>query len=104
MREYSKVYKAGKRHFRYNYRLRVLEYVVKETAKRRRENEEWMQEFNEPMWNFVNGVAVVDSIGLNLDNWRDGPEYWCERYDSELSEELAYEAYFFEKYELPNLI
>lgn len=104
MREYSKIYKAGKRHFRYNYRRNVLEYVVKETAKRRKENEEWMQEFNEPMWDFVDGVAVVDSIGLGLDNWKDSPEYWCETYNGELSEELAYQMDLFTKYELPNLI
>ena len=104
MREYSKIYKVGSRHFRYNYRRRVLEYIVKETAKRRKDNEEWIREFGEPMWNFVNGVDVIDSIGLGLDNWRDGPEYWCEVYNGELSEELAWEEHLFTKYELPNYI
>lgn len=104
MREYSKIYKAGTRNFRYNYRRCMLEYVVKETAKRRKENEEWIKEFDEPMWDFVDGVAVVDSIGLTLESWKEDPEYWCHMYNGELSEELAYQTYLFEKYEMPYYI
>ena len=105
MKEYSKVYKIGRRLFRYNYNESVLEYVVKETAKKRKENEDWLKEgFTEPLWNFVNGYDVMDSIGLNRENWEASPRSWCEQYNDELEEEFSYQTYMFEKYEMPYYI
>ena len=90
MRKYSRVYKVGERKFRYNYEENILEYIHVKTEKDEAFNKEWMEEFGEPFMEFTDGVAIIDSIGLGLDNWRDCPRYWCETYAFELDETCHY--------------
>lgn len=71
---YSKIYKVvtGKhtfRSFRYDYEECILECVYVDIE---------------------DGIVLLDSIGLNPENWKDNPKYWCERYNEDITEELRY--------------
>ena len=97
MAKYSRIYKVGSRKFRYNYERSVLECIVTVTKDMEHDNAEWIKDIGKPLWDIVDGYALMDSIGLNVDNWKENPRYWCEQYDYELSEELYYEAKMFER-------
>ena len=106
MAKYSRVYKRGKRSFRYDYENRVVQVVYKEDAEIRADNIEWMGKYGYPLWEVENGYVVVDSAGLSLENWKDkeSRDYYLSCYDDDLSEEAAYEADFFMKYEYPKYV
>ena len=66
-KDYSKVYKAGAGHYRYNYKKSVLEYIYKNDYK------EW---------------EAIDCQGLDNENWEENPQYWCDLYNDENQEEM----------------
>lgn len=78
-RKYSKVYKSESgNHFRYNYEQCVLEWIDKTV---------FDQDYNlipTKDWH------VIDCIGLQLENWKDGGEYWVDKYDYEIKCECQY--------------
>ena len=39
---------------------------------------------------WVNGKAIVDSVGLSRENWADNPQYWVEVWHEELDQESKY--------------
>lgn len=88
MAKYSRVYKVGKRRFRYDYDICELQYLgsKKDLAEAMADNDE----LGRPLWDIADGELVIDSIGLSPDSWREDPRYWCERYSYDLDEELAY--------------
>lgn len=90
MAKYSKIYKVGKKSFRYNYDEAMLEWVSNITKRIKKDNEEWQKEFGHDMWDIVDGKVVNDRIGLMRENWKDSPEYWCEQYAGELDEECCF--------------
>lgn len=89
-KKYSRTYKVGKDMFRYNYEKSLLEWVCKPTADMLEDNKECQAEMGKDLWDIVDGYAVIDSIGLRRDNWKDSPKYWCERYADEIREECAW--------------
>lgn len=84
---YSKVYTIEKKKFRYNYSTSELEWISNVTKQVKSDNEEWLRDLGRPCWDIVDGYVLIDSIGLNIDNWKDAPKYWCERYSEEINEE-----------------
>ena len=89
-KKYSKIYKVGKQQFRYNYHQSVLEYVTDITEEDEKENEEWRKKFGHNLYDIENGKLVIDRIGLMRENWKESPQYWCERYADDISEECYY--------------
>lgn len=88
--KYSKIYYRGKDKFfgyRYNYENNTLEWVSKWDMVWDDEKKEYI-DVTLPEW------QVTTSIGLSLDNWKDDPDYWVDRFADEISEECAYEAQY----------
>ena len=90
MAKYSRVYKVGKKAFRYNYERATLEWVYKPDAQIIEDNKEWQEKFGKDLWDIVDGYVVCDTIGLGRENWKESPKYWCETYAHEISLECAY--------------
>ena len=89
-RKYSKIYYQGTdKHFgfRYNYENNTLEWVSN-----------WDMVWDELKKEYVEVILsdwkVTSSSGLDLDNWKDNPDYWVDRFQNEISEECAYEAQY----------
>jgi len=72
--KHSKIYKAGKRTFRYNFDNNELEQLDKGKLD---SNYDWVITKE---WN------VSDSIGLMLENWNESPQYWCDYYNEEIND------------------
>lgn len=100
----SRPYKFGTKMFRYDYDRCVVEWISKANAEMRADDEEWMAKYGRPLWGIdEKGYTVIDAVGLRPENWKNvesRKEYlaeWC----GDIAEECAYEAAYFEKYELP---
>lgn len=92
MKEYSKIYYSvenGKQNklfgYRYNYKNNTLEYISKYDFRKNPKTGEW-EDVTLEEW------QVVTSIGLDLENWNDNPEYWIEQYTMEINKECRHEA------------
>ena len=92
----SRVYKLGKKLFRYDYDHCVVEYVTKPTAEELADNERWQRDYGHDLWDIDQGYIVVETIGLRLENWKDREardEYlneWIFEMDEYCACELAY--------------
>lgn len=103
----SSPYKYGGKLFRYDFDNAMVEYITKADAEMRKDNEEWMAEFNKPLWDIdESGYCVIEAVGLRRENWKklESRRMYLEGWIEEMREELAYEMAMFEKYELPNYI
>ena len=102
----TQIYKRGKRTFRYNFDEAIVEYVAKATKDMLEDNKEWQAKHGENLWDIdEDGYMVLDSAGLSRANWKnkESRDYYLDEWNYELDEELAYQTYLFEKYELPQL-
>ena len=102
----TQIYKRGKRTFRYNFDEAIVEYVAKATKDMLEDNKEWQAKRGENLWDIdEDGYMVLDGAGLSRANWKnkESRDYYLDEWNYELDEELAYQTYLFEKYELPQL-
>lgn len=90
MSKYSRIYKVGKRSFRFNYEHCVIEYIAKMDEQKLKENEEWLKEFGEPMWETdeTGRYTILDSIGCFLEDWKESPKGMCEMWSDQIEEEM----------------
>lgn len=90
--DYSRVVKYNGKLFRYNYNHGMVEYVMKVTNEVLTENEEWIKQFGEPLFEVRNGYVVIDEVGLYHENWDniESRESYLSLYCDDLDEELAY--------------
>ena len=74
-RKYSKIYYRGNKMFgyRYNYENYKLEWVSKLDLFYNKDTKEY-EDVILPDW------KVIDAVGLDLDNWKDNPDYWVDYY------------------------
>ena len=92
MKKFSRIYKVGNMRFRYNYEIHMLEYIAKAGKQELEDNKEWQEKYGRDLWEIgPDGYEVIDRSGLMLENWKESPRYWCERYAEELNEECACE-------------
>jgi len=89
MEKHSKIYLLeNDQHigFRYNYERAVLEYVSKVDIEF--DEDDNLIEVELPDW------KVIDSTGLNRENWEENPEYWIEQYHANIKAETEFEMKF----------
>jgi len=90
--------------FRYDYDTCMVEYVFKATEENRKDNEEWLQKYNEPLWNIDDkGYIVLERIGLRPENWKnkEARMEYLQEWSYELNAECSALVADFVKYELP---
>lgn len=101
----TQIYKRGKRTFRYNFDEAIVEYISKADAEMIADDKEWKANHNgSSLWDIdEDGYITLDSAGLSRENWKhkESRNYYLDQWNDELDEEAAYQAYLFEKYELP---
>ena len=77
--KYSKIYRGESKHqYRYNYEESQLEWISKEDL------DEDCNIVKLSDW------QVVETIGLNAENWRSSPQGYVDQWDDELREELGF--------------
>lgn len=92
--ELTRVYKFRNYMFMYDKENSIVYSVAKMGAKERKNNEEWLINYNKPLFETdpSGNYILLNSVGLRRENWSNKEvrdEYlagWC----SELDEELAY--------------
>lgn len=90
MKKYSRIYKVGRRNFRYNYERNVIEWIAKMTDDLKADNEEWRSKYGEDLWEVTeDGYNLVDTIGCFREDWEESPREMCEMWYEELQEEIA---------------
>lgn len=101
----DQIYKRGKRTFRYDFENAIVEYITKADAKTIEEDNEWKARHNGASLFDIDedGYITLDGAGLSRANWKDKElrDLYLDEWNAELDEEAAYQAYLFEKYELP---
>lgn len=100
----SKPYKHGGKLFRYDFDECMVEYIYKVTPAMLQDNEEWLKEFGEPLWNIdADGYCIAECVGLRTENWKnkESRDGYLDQWIDEMAEEAAYEMDFFMKHEYP---
>lgn len=86
-RKYSKIYcTTSNEHygFRYNYENNALQWIFNEDMI-------WNESKNDYDVVILSDWEVASSIGLDLNNWNESPEYWVGKFQNDISEECACE-------------
>ena len=86
-RKYSRIYRVGKRKFRYNYEYHELEWVTDVTKQIEEDNRSWRADFGDragDLWEIRDGYVIADRIGLGLESWEENPKYWCHVYSEDI--------------------
>lgn len=100
----SRAYKFRGKLFRYDFDNGMVEYIYKADADMRKDNREWMEKWNKPLWEIdEHGYFVADSVGLRRENWKnkENRDHYLGNWVDDMEEEFRCEMAMFEKYELP---
>lgn len=90
MAKYSRIYKVGKKSFRYDNENATLQWVYKPDKQIIEDNKEWQAKHGKDLWDIVDGYVICDIIGLGRENWAENPKYWCEQYAHEIGIECSF--------------
>lgn len=88
----SKVYKRGKRYFRYDYDNALVIWVAKATKEEFDENKEWQEKHGKELFHIEDGYVEVDSVGLGKSNWtnKEDRDSYLDMWNDELDEEIFF--------------
>ena len=97
----SKVYKRGKKLFRYDYDNALVLWVFKATKNEINDNKEWQEKYGKNLWDIDDdGYIEISSVGLGKVNWtnKDARDGYLDLWIDELEEESRWLAKEFEMY------